>query len=129
MHIRRHPRPAMSDTRQSTIRSLSALRGTTLLIAVAATTACGSTPASTSDTIEEERFIATYVDLRVAALETEDRTLTDSARTAVLARHVVTEAQLMAFADVHGRDVEFMNGVWDEVELRLDAARPDTEER
>ena len=71
------------------------------------------------------------MDLRTAAIRTEGRLLDDADRASVLSRHGVTEDQLMAFAQLHGEDVEFMRGVWDEVEGRLDAVRvlPGTDKR
>jgi hypothetical protein len=66
-------------------------------------------------------FVDAYVDLRVSALRREDHTLTDSARVAVLARHGVTEDQLLEFASAHGGDLEFMRDLWNEVEARLDS--------
>jgi len=75
-------------------------------------------------TIDREDFIATYVDLRAEALLNDSRQITDEERTEVLGEHGVTEDDLVAFADVHGRDVTFMRDVWDEVEERLDLMRP-----
>ncbi len=71
--------------------------------------------------VSRARFVDTYVDLRVSALRREDETLTDSVRAAVLARHDVTEAQLLDFASAHGGDLEFMRDLWNEVEARLDS--------
>lgn len=97
-----------------------------LALSVAATAGCGASPGTApGDTIEREAFIATYVDLRIAALDSEGRMLTDTARTRVLTEHRITEDDLMTFAEVHGADVEFMNSLWDEVELRMDALRPE----
>lgn len=73
--------------------------------------------------MDREAFIATYVDLRAAAIRAEDHRLSDELRSEILARHGVTEEGLLAFAEVHGGDVTFMRDVWDEVEERLDAAR------
>lgn len=105
----------------------SAARHTWLAVVVALVAgACSSDqPAGAAETIDREVFIATYVDLRIAALEADTRLLTDEARDEVLTQHAVTEERLKAFAEVHGRDVEFMSDVWAQVELRLDATRPD----
>ena len=75
-------------------------------------------------TIDRESFIAAYVDLRADALLNENGEITDEERDLVLQKHGVTEEHLLAFADVHGRDVAFMRDVWDEVEERLDLMRP-----
>lgn len=81
--------------------------------------ACGDQAESTL--VSRARFVDAYVDLRVTALRREDETLTDSARAAVLARHDVTEDQLLEFATAHGGDLEFMRDLWNEVEARLDS--------
>ena len=117
----------MTHTRHPAFRSLPrrAHARATCAAVVLMACACGpDAPSSTDGTIDREVFIATYVDLRIAALESEPRTLSGIDRDAVLARHSVTEEALMTFAEVHGRDVEFMSDVWEEVELRLDAAQP-----
>lgn len=90
-----------------------------------ALSACGpnaSAPAVAGG-IDREVFIATYVDLRATTIRSDSFTVSDAERSAVLARHGVTEQQLLEFADLHGRDVEFMRSVWDDVEARLDAER------
>lgn len=87
--------------------------------------ACGGDAASPStyDGVDRETFIATYVDLRTAAIRAEDHELSDAERARILTRHGVTEEALLGFAAFHGEDVAFMRGVWDEVEARLDAVR------
>lgn len=99
-------------------------RPLTAVLAALALGCSADEPAGAEDAIDREVFIATYVDLRIAALDAETRQLTDEARDEVLAKHAVTEERLMEFADVYGRDVDFMTEVWNEVEVRLDAARP-----
>lgn len=74
-----------------------------------------------SDVIDRETFIATYVDLRRAALTATDGELDDEARTEVLERHGVTEEDLLHFADAHGDDVDFLRSLWTEVEARMDS--------
>ena len=74
-----------------------------------------------TDGMTRADFVSTYVDLRVAALRRDDETLTDSARAAVLARHGVTEGDLLDFASTHGGDLDFMRDLWNEVEARLDS--------
>jgi hypothetical protein len=103
------------------------LRGSWLLLALAAVLwGCGgggATPAST--TISKDKFVTTYVKLREAAATVDSAGL-DSARAAILRQAGVTQKDMLAFADVHGRDVAFMKDVWDEVEHRLEE---DTENR
>ena len=75
-------------------------------------------------TIDREVFISAYVELRAEALLNDSGQITGEEREQVLQEHGVTEDDLMAFAEIHGRDVAFMRGVWDEVEERLDLMRP-----
>ena len=102
--------------------------GVALLLALVGS-ACSLGPSSggAGGVIDREVFIQTYVDLRVAALETETQLLSDEARTEVLARHGTTAADLMRFAEANGRELEFMRDVWNDVEARMDALRPDPE--
>ena len=75
------------------------------------------------DIIGQDVFIAAYVDLRVAALSSEDGEITDEGRTAVLSRHEVSDIDLLNFAEYHAKDLPFMREVWDEIEVRLDTLR------
>jgi len=75
--------------------------------------------------MDRETFIATYVDLRTAVIRGDAHELSDADRARILAEHGVTEEEILAFPRVHGDDVAFMRGVWDEVESRLDAIRLD----
>lgn len=78
--------------------------------------------------VSRARFVDAYVDLRVSALRRDDEALTDSARAAVLARHGVTEDQLLDFAAAHGGDLEFMRDLWNQIEARLDSVPVAVEE-
>jgi len=73
------------------------------------------------DTIDREVFITTYVDLRIAALDTDSSRISESQRDEILQQHGVTADDLTTFADVHGADLEYMRDVWADVELRLDS--------
>lgn len=79
--------------------------------------ACGG---GTVETIDREVFIATYVDLRMAALETDSARVAPNERDAILQRHGVSADDLTTFAEVHADDLDFMRDVWNEVELRMD---------
>jgi len=74
--------------------------------------------------IDRETFIQVYVDLRNEAVRDPDLTLSDEARVAVLTRHGVDESDLMAFVDAYGRNLDYMNDVWTEVEQRVEALPP-----
>lgn len=87
--------------------------------------ACG--PAPEEQTIDRETFIQTYVDLRVAALDTDTQRLAEPDREAILTRHGVTAEDLMRFAQVHAPELEYMRDVWNEIELRLDRTPPSSE--
>ena len=90
----------------------------TVLTVVAALGACGS---STPDgVIDRETFIDAYVELRVAALDTDSQRVAAADREAILQRLGVTEDELLRFAEVHGGELDYMREVWNEVELRLD---------
>lgn len=91
---------------------------TCLLLAIAS---CGSDTAepATDGLIDRETFVATYVDLRKAAIRTPEFRITPEAREEILARHGVVGEDLIRFAEAHGRDLELMNEVWLEVEARL----------
>jgi hypothetical protein len=69
-----------------------------------------------SDVIDRETFVATYVDLRMAAIASPDFRVTSEERAEVLARHGVDGEDLVRFAEVHGRDLELMTEIWTEVE-------------
>jgi hypothetical protein len=69
--------------------------------------------------MDRERFIATYVEVRATALRNPGGQITPAQKEEILARNGVTEDQLLEFAEVHGRDVDYMAQVWGEVERRL----------
>ena len=76
------------------------------------------------DIVDRDVFIAVYVDLRAAALSSDDGEITDEARTEVLSRHMASEADVLNFAEYHARDLPFMRELWDEIEVLLEAQRP-----
>lgn len=85
---------------------------------------CAGCEASGPETIDRSAFIDTYVDLRVAALDTDSLRLGETEREEVLSRHGVSEADLMRFVDVHAADAEYMRDVWNDIELLLDRPPP-----
>lgn len=74
--------------------------------------------------IDRAAFIDAYVDLRISALGEESGEISDAGRAAVLQRHSLREDDLLDFAEGHGRDLDFMRDVWNEIEQRLDVERP-----
>jgi hypothetical protein len=76
--------------------------------------------------IDRQVFVDTYVDLRTTALANPGGQIRPEQRDSVLARHSVTEDDLLRFTEVHGRNVEYMAEVWGEVENRLMPPPPET---
>lgn len=99
----------------------SSFRTASLALALSAF-ACGGegTTSAGASVQDREAFIATYVDLRTAVIRGESHVLSDADRATILAEHGMTEEDLTRFAEVHGEDLNFMRGVWDDVEERLD---------
>ena len=122
--------PAMATTPRSIDRSVPArlrrVSGRLLLLVVVAV-GCG--PEAPEGVIDREVFIEAYVDLRIAALDAENQEIGEAARDAILASHGIEADDLLEFAEVHARDLELMRDVWNEVEVRMDAVRPDAEGR
>lgn len=88
-------------------------------------TACGGDePTASDDGIDRETFISTYVDLRVATVSTEDLELSEAQRDSILGVHGVDGASLLRFTDLHGRDLDYMTEVWNEIERRMEEATP-----
>lgn len=103
------------------IRSPSASLGRALAIALLmgiGVVACGDS--ERTDVIDRETFIDTYVDLRIAALDTDSARIGAADREAILARHGVSEDDLVEFVEVYGSELEVMRDVWNEVEVRMD---------
>ena len=112
-----------------TSKSKSSLHRLTLGLLLSSL-ACGGGQSNlpVGDLIEPEDFIATYVDLRAAALITEDGQVTEVGRSEVLDRHGISEEDLISFAEAYGEDLTFMQEIWNEIELRLEntSSSPDS---
>lgn len=80
---------------------------------------CSRGNVASEETIDRETFVATYVDLRRAALSSPGQTLSDADRERVLRQNAVSEGELIAFADAWGRDARYMTRVWEDVGARL----------
>ena len=87
-----------------------------LLAASCGGDAQGPVPA---DVMTRETFIETYVDLRVAAVTSDEFRVSADERAEILTRHGVDGEGLLRFADVHGRDLDYMTEVWAEVEVSI----------
>jgi len=71
--------------------------------------------------IDRETFISAYVDLRTQTLEGSEISLPMEERDRILATHGIDADDLMGFVDAYGRDLDFIDGVWNEIEQRLDS--------
>ncbi len=65
--------------------------------------------------LDRDTFVATYTELRLAAMEWESARLPEAERNRILSERGVTEDDLREFVRVHGRNVPFMNEIWNEV--------------
>ncbi|MBM4182872.1 MAG: hypothetical protein FJ207_01450 [Gemmatimonadetes bacterium] len=93
---------------------------TAVLLLLAAACGGGADEEVPADVIDRETFIATYVDLRRATIETPEFRIPAERREQILASHGVDEAGLLRFADAHGRDLDYMNELWTEVASRVE---------
>lgn len=69
--------------------------------------------------MDRETFIATYVELRAAALSSPTGLIDPGPRDSILASHGASEAALLEFAELRGGNPKFMNLLWSEVQTRL----------
>jgi len=101
------------------------VRFVTLLTVVLALAACDmGFPGSEGEAdIDRDTFVATYTDLRIAAMGWESQRLPADERDAVLERHGVTADDLREFVAVHGRNVPVMNEIWNDISANVQAAR------
>ena len=107
-----------NGTSSSRLQFLRRLAVAPAATALALAAACGGGAAG--DTIDRDVFVAAYVDLRVAALDTDSARLAAPDREAILARHGVSEDDLTMFAAAHAEELEFMRDVWSDVEAAMD---------
>ncbi len=69
--------------------------------------------------MERSTFVDVYVALRLSALQTPDANLPEAARDSILGEYDVSADDLVAFAEAHGRNPEYMLEVWRDIESRL----------
>jgi hypothetical protein len=86
-------------------------------------TACGggSTVPVVEGVIDRETFIETYVDIRAETVQRAEIALPDEERDRILALHGVDAESLLSFVEAYGRELDFMNEIWAEVDRRLEA--------
>ena len=100
---------------------------TALLLAISS---CASDTAEPpGDVLDRATFVATYVDLRLAAVQSPEFRISAQERADILARHGVRGDDLVRFVEAHGRDLEFMNEVWTEVEESIRSSSTDATPR
>lgn len=92
--------------------------GAALLVALL-TLSCTSPDEGSPETISREAFIATYIDLRTAALDDTSALLTTEERSQILDSHGVTPDDLTRFVEVHGDRPRYLQEIWFEVEERI----------
>lgn len=66
--------------------------------------------------ISRSEFVEAYVDLRIEALGSRGEEINLETRDRILGELGLTEDDLIHFVEVHGRDVQFMRRVWEEVD-------------
>ncbi len=93
------------------------------LLVVAAVCGGDGTELDESAAISRELFVATYVDLRVAAVTNPEGSIDGASKASILAQHGVTEDDLLEFVDVHGVRVRYIRDVWNEVDQALEDLR------
>lgn len=101
--------------RPSRLRAVLALALATLLPAAG----CGSEPPSADTAVDRETFIATWIDLRQAALASGTGDIGPSQRQRILDQHGVTPEGMQEFARVRGDEPGYMLDVWEEIERRM----------
>ena len=84
---------------------------------------CGNSAEEIEGVISREEFVQAYSDLRVKALRAEDGKIALEERDRILAELNLTPEDLIEFVEVHGRDVPFMQEVWEEVDHNLETRR------
>lgn len=94
------------------------------LTAAWAVASCGNGSAAPEvETIARETFIETYVALRTVGLRSPRQLLPEEDRQRILAEQGVSQEDLFSFIEVHGKNVEYMRDVWNEIEERLNELR------
>ena len=73
--------------------------------------------------ISRDAFIEAYVALRVGALRIPGEEIRVEARDRILENLGLVDQDLLDFVEVNGRDVQFMRGVWEEVDSIITEAR------
>lgn len=91
-------------------------------ILLSAAPACGSDEGAPP--VDRETFVAVWVDLRLAAIASQGGTADPATRERIVERHGTSREELLAFIETHGRDIVYMERVWQDVETRMNELAP-----
>jgi len=103
-----------------------ALRHSALLLTLCAIpllAGCRDSGEEIEGVITREQFVQAYCELRVSALRSEDAEIVLEERERILAELGLTPEDLIEFVEAHGRDIPFMQEVWEEVAHNLEIQR------
>jgi hypothetical protein len=89
------------------------------LVVVLGGAGCAPDEPGVETAVDRETFIATWIDLRQAALASPTGEASAEDVEAILEEHATTAEALEEFARVRGEDAPYMRGVWEEVERRM----------
>ncbi len=93
------------------------------LFAVPLLAGCRDSSEAIEGVITREQFVQAFSDLRVSALRSEGGEIALEERDRVLAELGLTPEDLIEFVEAHGRDLPFMQEVWEEVDHNLETRR------
>ena len=103
-----------------------ALRHSALLLTLYAApllAGCGDSVEEIEGVISREEFVQAFSELRVSALRAEGGEIALEERDRILAELGLTPEDLMDFVEAHGRDMGYMQEVWEEVDHNLETRR------
>ncbi len=93
------------------------------LCAVLLLAGCRDSGGEIEGVITREQFVRAFSDLRVSALRAERGRIVMEERDRILAELSLTPEDLVEFVEAHGRDIPFMQEVWEEVDNNLETRR------
>jgi hypothetical protein len=94
-----------------------------LLTGLSLVAGCGEPEEELEGIITREQFVQAYAELRVSALREPDGDIVEEERDRILAELGLTPEDLLEFVETHGRDVQYMLEVWEEVDRNLETRR------
>lgn len=95
------------------------------LLAVLAFVVAGCAIEENTFGADDQRFVDTMVELRMAALTAGvDTAKFEELRETVLSEHGVTEADLRAYVEANSSDLDHMAAIWDSISARLAEPTP-----